>query len=70
LGVRSLHEVLAAVSLPVFALGGIDSGNVSQVIGLPVTGVAVISAIALAADRGRAVEDFRTIARRVRGGEE
>lgn len=70
LGLRALHGVLAAVRLPVFALGGIHPGNASQVLDLPVSGIAVISAIALAPDRARAVGEFRAIARRVRGGEE
>lgn len=69
-GLRALHEVLAVVSLPVYALGGINLGNVERVLDLPVSGVAVISAIAQAPDMKRAVEEFRAAARRVRGGGE
>ncbi len=68
-GLRALHGVLAAVSVPVYALGGITLDNVEQLLELPVTGVAMISAIALAPDRGEAVAAFRAAARRARGGE-
>lgn len=66
-GLERLREVVANVALPVYALGGIKPANVEKVIEIPVAGVAVISAIACAVDRARAVESFRAAARRVRG---
>lgn len=69
-GLASLHRTLAAVRVPVYALGGINQQNVGRVLDLPVDGIAVISAIAAAPDKREAVRAFRAAARRVRGGEE
>jgi thiamine-phosphate pyrophosphorylase len=66
-GLGALREALAAVRIPVYALGGIRPGNVERVLELPVAGVAVVSAIAAAPDRRRAVEELRAAARRARG---
>jgi thiamine-phosphate pyrophosphorylase len=68
-GLASLHRTLAAVRVPVYALGGINQQNVDRVLDLPVDGIAVISAIAAAPDKREAVRAFRAAARRVRGGE-
>jgi len=55
-GVERLAEVVRAVRpMPVIAIGGIDLGNLAQVIEAGAAGIAVISAIAAAADpRGAA----------------
>jgi thiamine-phosphate diphosphorylase len=54
-GVERLAEVVCAVQpQPVIAIGGIDLSNVARVAGTGVAGIAVISAIAEAADPGRA----------------
>jgi thiamine-phosphate pyrophosphorylase len=54
-GVERLAEVVRAVQpQPVIAIGGIDLGNVARVAGTGVAGIAVISAIAEAADPCRA----------------
>jgi thiamine-phosphate pyrophosphorylase len=54
-GVERLSEVVRAVQpKPVIAIGGIDLSNIARVTGTGVAGVAVISAIAEAADPGRA----------------
>ena len=45
-----LREIVAAVSIPVVAIGGINEGNIGQLHGSGVDGVAVVSAI-FAADR-------------------
>ncbi len=53
-GVERLAEVVRAVQpQPVIAIGGIDLSNVARVAGTGVAGIAVISAIAEAADPGR-----------------
>lgn len=70
LGLESLRRVLAAVRVPVFALGGIHAGNVERVMEMPVSGIGMISALALASDPARVVAKFRAIAHRVRGGDE
>jgi thiamine-phosphate pyrophosphorylase len=54
-GVERLAEVVRAVQQPVIAIGGIGLGNVAQVADTGVAGIAVISAIAGAADPRRAV---------------
>jgi thiamine-phosphate pyrophosphorylase len=67
-GVERLAEVVRAVRpLPVIAIGGIDLGNVAQVTETGVAGIAVISAIAGAADPGRAARALAE-ALRERGG--
>jgi thiamine monophosphate synthase len=59
--------VRAVRPLPVIAIGGIDLGNVAQVTETGVAGIAVISAIAGAADPGRAARALAE-ALRERGG--
>lgn len=66
-GLAALREVAGRMGIPVYAIGGIHSGNVEQVLDLPVAGVAVISAIARASDRRGAVEALREAGRRARG---
>jgi thiamine-phosphate pyrophosphorylase len=54
-GVERLAEVVRAVHpQPVIAIGGIDLSNLARVTGTGVAGIAVVSAIAEAADPGRA----------------
>jgi thiamine-phosphate pyrophosphorylase len=54
-GVERLAAVVRAVQpQPVIAIGGIDLGNAARVAGTGVAGIAVISAIAEAADPRRA----------------
>jgi len=66
-GLAALKEAAGSSGIPVYAIGGIHSGNLEQVLDLPVAGVAVISAIARAADRRAAVEALREAGRRSRG---
>jgi thiamine-phosphate pyrophosphorylase len=68
-GVEALRRVLATVRVPVFALGGLHAGNVERVMEMPVSGIGMISALALASDPARVVANFRAIAHRVRGGD-
>jgi len=49
-GVRELARVVEAVSIPVVAIGGIDAGNVTEVLATGASGVAVIGAVVEAAD--------------------
>ncbi len=64
-GVERLAEVVLAVQpQPVIAIGGIDLGNVARVAETGVAGIAVISAIAGAADPRRAA---RALAETLRG---
>lgn len=49
-GIEGLRQVRKAVTLPVIAIGGINSGNLDEVLRAGADGVAVISAILAAPD--------------------
>jgi thiamine-phosphate pyrophosphorylase len=53
-GLELLRQVVAAVTVPVLAIGGIDANNVLSCVRAGAAGVAVISAIAGAGDPARA----------------
>lgn len=61
-GVGRLAEVVGAVRLPVFAIGGIDPSRMPDLAGLPLAGVAVISAVLSAPDAAVAVAGLRSAA--------
>lgn len=54
LTVEKLKEITGAVSIPVVAIGGINSKNLMELAGSGVDGVAVVSAIFAAEDPGQA----------------
>ncbi len=62
IGVGGLAEAASAVSLPVFAIGGIHPGNVAEVARLKIAGVAVISAVIREGDMPAAVARLREAA--------
>jgi thiamine-phosphate pyrophosphorylase len=49
-GVKKLADAVAALQIPVVALGGISLANVAEVLSASVTGIAVISALLAAVD--------------------
>jgi thiamine-phosphate pyrophosphorylase len=49
-GISALRQVRSAVTVPIFAIGGIRSGNIGDVLAAGADGVAVISAILGAPD--------------------
>ena len=59
-GLDGLRDVAAATALPVVGIGGIDAGNVRQVLAAGASGVAVISAVAAAPDPAEAVRELRS----------
>ena len=61
--VERLREIAESVSIPVVAIGGIGAGNIAQLAGSGVDGVAVVSAIFGAADPGAATADLLARAR-------
>ena len=63
LGVGLLREVVMAVTLPVFAIGGINRRTAPELKGLPIAGVAVISAVLNATDPAAAVAELRGVLR-------
>jgi thiamine-phosphate pyrophosphorylase len=63
-GIKSLKSLVCDVKLPVFAIGGIKSGNMRYPFGYGASGVAMISAI-LGADDIRAAAQKMTKAVKV-----
>ncbi len=55
-GLDALKNVINEVSLPVYALGGVKSGNVQQVLGFGAYGISLISDIFAAEDIKQAAE--------------
>ena len=59
----TLKAICKAVSIPVVAIGGISQGNVAQLAGSGICGVAVISAIYAARDIKSAAADLKSATR-------
>ena len=59
IGLEPVRQIKARVAVPVLAIGGIDRDNVGSVIGAGADGVAVIAAVAEAADMVAATGDLR-----------
>jgi thiamine-phosphate pyrophosphorylase len=59
LGLDGLRKVCRAVELPVVGIGGIDAGNAGSVMDAGASGVAVVSAVAGAADPVAATRGIR-----------
>jgi thiamine-phosphate pyrophosphorylase len=59
-GLTPLREILESVTLPVYAIGGINRVNLEEVRGTGVRGVALISAIISAADIKTAAQQILT----------
>ena len=64
---ETLKAICEAVSIPVIAIGGISVGNVKELAGSGIVGIAVISAIYAAEDIKKAAEDLKTETARVVG---
>jgi thiamine-phosphate pyrophosphorylase len=60
-----LSEIVSSVSIPVVAIGGISAGNILQLCGSGVDGVAVVSAIFAAENPGQATADLLKLAEEV-----
>lgn len=56
-----LNEICESVSIPVVAIGGINTGNVAELQGTKIAGVAVVSGIFAEKDKKLAAEKMRTI---------
>lgn len=63
LPVEALKKIVSAVSIPVVAIGGINSKNLMELRGSGVDGVAVVSAIFAAEDPGKATAKLLELAR-------
>ncbi len=66
-GVESLRAAVSGVSIPIFGLGGIKSGNAGQVIGTGVAGIALISEIFSAQDIERKAQEVSDLVNSVSG---
>lgn len=64
---ETLKAICEAVSIPVIAIGGISVGNVKELAGSGIVGIAVISAIYAAKDIKKAAEDLKAETERVVG---
>lgn len=62
LSVEKLREISKAVTIPVVAIGGINKGNLMDLSGSAVHGVAVVSAIFAAENVGKATAELLTLA--------
>ena len=58
IGVERLRMLCSEVDLPVVAIGGINSGNIAQILRARVSGVAVVSAITAAVDPRAAAQEL------------
>lgn len=63
--VDRLKEIVAAVNIPVVAIGGINGQNMSELSGSKVDGVAVVSAIFAAENPGEATKDLLAKAKKL-----
>jgi len=61
LGLDGLRRLVASVSIPVVAIGGINADNASGVMACGVAGIAVVSAIMAAPDVTAAARELRAI---------
>ncbi len=59
LPMETLRAICNAVTIPVVAIGGIHAGNLLQLKGTGIAGVAVVSAIFAADDIGKAAEELK-----------
>ena len=65
LSVEKLREISDSVEIPVVAIGGIGRGNIRELAGSGIDGVAVVSAIFAAEDPGKAAEELLALSREV-----
>lgn len=65
LSMEKLREICHAVTIPVVAIGGINSSNLMELAGSGVDGIAVVSAIFSAENPGKATADLLTLVSRM-----
>lgn len=59
MSIEYLKEIVNAVDIPVVAIGGINSSNISELKGSKVDGIAVVSAIFASENPGEATRDLK-----------
>lgn len=65
IGKETLQEIKAAAALPVVGIGGIHAGNISQIYGSGIDGVAVVSAVMGSADPKAAAEALKEMVKQL-----
>ncbi len=70
LGLDRLRDIKRRARIPVVAIGGINKGNLGEVLDTGADGIAVISAVTEAADMEKATRELREGLDRFRGKEE
>ncbi len=63
--IETLKAICEAVNIPVVAIGGIGAGNILELTGSGICGVAVISAIFASDNIGKATAELKKLAKRV-----
>ncbi|MBM7604049.1 thiazole tautomerase (transcriptional regulator TenI) [Metabacillus crassostreae] len=58
-GVKQLREILEKIEIPVIAIGGIDPSNISELKGLKLKGIAVMSYVMQSDDPNTALKKLR-----------
>jgi thiamine-phosphate pyrophosphorylase len=58
-GIIIIRQLIKEISIPVIAIGGVNSGNVSEIIGAGAHGIAVISAVCCMENPGEATRNLK-----------
>jgi len=61
LGPVALKKAVESVRIPVYAIGGVQAGNVAELRGIRIAGVAAITALVAAADPAQAAAELRAL---------
>lgn len=62
IGTQRLKEICTSLSIPVVAIGGVNAGNISQLEGCKISGVAVVSALFGAGNVYTSAQELRKLA--------
>lgn len=62
IGTQRLKEICTSLSIPVVAIGGVNAGNISQLEGCKISGVAVVSALFGAENVYTSAQELRKLA--------
>ena len=65
IGRETLRQIKAAAELPVVGIGGINAGNISQIYGSGIDGVAVVSALMGGEDPRAAAEELKEMVKQL-----
>lgn len=65
IGRETLREIKAAAELPVVGIGGIHAGNISQIYGSGIDGVAVVSAVMGSGNPKAAAEELKEMVKQL-----